>query len=105
MAERDESGRRGGAATTAQLKQDIDSGATAEKVAVFDPGVADIGTDAEAAGTPASPGSVKLDRDRQRVPDPPPGDPGKRMAQGKGLMVGAVFAALAALGLLAVVIG
>ena len=118
MAKHDESGGRGGApaprgpdsaggpgATAAQLKQDIDSGATAEKVAVFDPGVADIGTHEEAAGTPASPGMVKLDRDRQRVPDPPPGDPGKRMAQGKGLMVGAVLAALVALGLLAVVMG
>lgn len=118
MATHDESDGRGGApaprgpesaggpgATAAQLKQDIDSGATAEKVAVFDPGAANLGTDTEAAGMPASPGIVKLDRDRQRVPDPPPGHPGMRMAQGKGLMVGAVLAALVALGLLAVAMG
>ena len=40
--------------TTAQLKADIDSGRTGDKVAVGDPGLSPLGTDDEAAGSPAS---------------------------------------------------
>lgn len=48
--------------TTAQLKADIDSGATGDKVAVFDPGLSPLGTDDEAGGTPNSPARVRLAR-------------------------------------------
>jgi hypothetical protein len=37
-----------------QLRHDIDSGRTADKVAHFDPAAAPLGADEEAAGTPLS---------------------------------------------------
>jgi hypothetical protein len=48
--------------TTAQLKGDIDSGRTGDKTEVFDPGLAPLGTDDEAAGTPAGPERIRLAR-------------------------------------------
>src|SRR5215211_3662547 len=46
----------------AMLKGDIDSGRTGDKVPVFDPGMAMLGTCEEAAGTPLTPEQVKLAR-------------------------------------------
>ena len=48
--------------TTAQLKADIDSGRTGDKTEVFDPGMSPLGTDDEAAGTPAEPHRIRLAR-------------------------------------------
>ena len=48
--------------TTAQLKADIDSGRTGDKIAFFDPGLSPLGTDDEAAGTPAEPSRIRLAR-------------------------------------------
>jgi hypothetical protein len=48
--------------TTAQLKADIDSGRTGDKNEVFDPGLSPLGTDDEAAGTPAEPHRIRLAR-------------------------------------------
>ena len=48
--------------TVAQLKDDIDSGRTGDKIAVPDPGLSPLGTDDEAAGHPASAESVALAR-------------------------------------------
>jgi hypothetical protein len=47
----------------AMLKADIDSGRTGDKVAVFDPGMAMLGTCEEAAGTPLTPEQVAIARD------------------------------------------
>ncbi len=101
----DPASARGPGATVAQLKQDIDSGATGDKVAVFDPGVANLGTGAEAAGTPPTPEMVALDRKMQRMQGAPPGDPGRRMAVGRGWIVGGSLAVLVALGLGAALLG
>jgi hypothetical protein len=49
LAKRDEAL---GSATTAQLRDDIDSGRTRDKVPALDPAAAPLGTDDEAAGTP-----------------------------------------------------
>jgi hypothetical protein len=46
---------RNGGSTTAQLKTDIDSGKTGDKVSVGDPGLSPLGTDDEAGGHPNSP--------------------------------------------------
>lgn len=40
--------------TTAMLKADIDSGRTGDKIAHYDPGLSQLGTDDEAAGNPPS---------------------------------------------------
>jgi hypothetical protein len=48
--------------TTAQLRHDIDSGRTGDKVAGFDPAAAPLGTDEEAAGTPPSIDAIALAR-------------------------------------------
>jgi hypothetical protein len=53
--------------TSAMLKADIDSGRTGEKVAVFDPGLASLGTDDEAAGQPPSPVQIALARYQETV--------------------------------------
>ncbi|MCJ2051795.1 hypothetical protein [Methylobacterium sp. J-070] len=48
--------------TTAMLKADIDSGATGDKVADYDPGLSQLGTDDEAAGNPPSQERIALAR-------------------------------------------
>ncbi len=53
--------------TVAQLKDDIDSGRTGDKVANADPGLSPLGTDDEAAGTPASPERIALARKTERT--------------------------------------
>jgi hypothetical protein len=53
--------------TSAQLKADIDSGATGDKIGVFDPGLSPLGTDDEAAGTSPSPERIRLARHNERT--------------------------------------
>lgn len=48
--------------TTAMLKADIDSGRTGDKVAHYDPGLSQLGTDDEAAGNAPSHERVALAR-------------------------------------------
>jgi hypothetical protein len=48
-------------ATTAQLKNAIDSGRTGDKTPGFDPAAAPLGTDAEAGGAEPSPGLIAED--------------------------------------------
>lgn len=56
----------------AQLKHDIDSGATADKVPVTDPPSAPLGTDAKAAGAPPLPELIAAVRRLERTnPNPP----------------------------------
>ena len=60
--------------TTQQLKADIDSGKTGDKVAEgFDPGLSTLGTDDEAAGTPNTPEQVAMARalEKRNAPRPP----------------------------------
>ena len=61
--------------TTQQLKADIDTGKTGDKVVEgFDPGLSTLGTDDEAAGTPNTPEQVAMARklERRRAPKAPP---------------------------------
>ena len=51
--------------TTAQLKADIDSGKTGDKVRVSDPAMSPLGTDDEAGGRPNSPEAVALARQHE----------------------------------------
>jgi hypothetical protein len=53
------------APTTAKLKHDIDRGRGGDKVDVFDPAAAPLGTDDEAAGTPPSPAAIKQAHDME----------------------------------------
>jgi hypothetical protein len=46
----------------AMLKGDINTGRTGDKNEVFDPGLAALGTDDEAGGSPVTPARVKLAR-------------------------------------------
>lgn len=48
--------------TTAMLKADIDSGATGDKIAAYDPGLSQLGTDDEAAGNAPSHARIALAR-------------------------------------------
>lgn len=48
--------------TVSQLRDDIDSGRTGDKVAADDPAAAPLGTDEEAAGTPPAPDAVAAAR-------------------------------------------
>jgi hypothetical protein len=50
------------------LRAAIDSGHTGDKVAVSDPAAAPLGTDAEAAGTPPTPGEVAQSRSHESRP-------------------------------------
>ena len=44
-------------------------------MAVLDPGMANIRTEAEAAGTPMTPEMIELARNTERMQNPPSGDP------------------------------
>ncbi len=60
--------------TTQQLKADIDSGRTGDKVVEgFDLGLSTLGTDDEAAGSPNTPEQVALARalEKRDAPKPP----------------------------------
>lgn len=62
-----EGDRAASGATVAQLKRDIDSGETGQKVDFPDPGLSPLGTDDEAAGKPADPAVVAETRKRERA--------------------------------------
>lgn len=47
---------------SAQLKNDISSGRTGDKIAGFDPGASPLGTDDEAGGAPMRPQDISLAR-------------------------------------------
>lgn len=51
--------------STAELRGDIDRGLTGDKVAFADPAAAPLGTDDEAAGTPADPAVTAYVRQRE----------------------------------------
>jgi len=55
------------APTTAQLKGDINSGQTGDKNPVFDPALAPLGTDDEAAGRPPSAFRIELAHKYERL--------------------------------------
>jgi hypothetical protein len=93
----------GRGSNVAQLRQDIDSGATGEKVAMLDPAMSPLGTDDEAGGAQATPALVQAVREAERVANPPPGDPGRRPGVGPKLAAG--LAALVALGVGAMLLG
>ena len=60
--------------TTQQLKADIDSGKTGDKVVEgFDLGLSTLGTDDEAAGSPNTPEQVAMARalEKRHAPKPP----------------------------------
>lgn len=54
--------------TSAQLKAEIDSGRTGDKIPAHDPGLSPLGTDDEAAGTPADASRVALAREEETRP-------------------------------------
>lgn len=61
--------------TTQQLKGDIDAGKTGDKIPEgFDPGLATLGTDDEAAGQPATPSEIAtaVSQETRNAPRPPP---------------------------------
>lgn len=51
--------------TSAQLKNDISSGRTGDKIAGFDPGASPLGTDDEAGGAPMRPEDISLARSQE----------------------------------------
>jgi hypothetical protein len=82
----------GAHATTAQLRRDIDSGATRAKVAALDPAAAPLGTDDEAAAHGPSGATIATVRraERGRGPQRPrtrPGSPLLFLAMAAGMAV------------------
>lgn len=51
-----------GGAEAARLRDDIDRGATGDKIAFSDPAAVPLGTDAEAGGTPTDPAAMAAAR-------------------------------------------
>lgn len=88
---------RGPHATTAQLRQDIDSGATGDKVRVFDPAASPLGTDAEASGVPPSPAAVAEDRELERSTAPSQPSAAERALSNGGFWFAALLLGLALL--------
>lgn len=73
-----------GHSTSAQLRRDIESGATGDKVPVLDPAAAPLGTDDEAAGAQSSPAVVDAVRREERAARPANTNPGSSVAPGAG---------------------
>ena len=92
------------AQTTQQLKADIDSGLTGDKVAEgFDLGLSPLGTDDEAAGTPNTVEQIAAARalEETNAPKPPPEQSAygtKRAGPAVWVIVGALVLVLAAVG-------
>ena len=87
---------RGPGATLMQLKQDIDSGATGDKVPVLDPSSTPLGTDAEAAGFPVPPETMAALREAERAERRSPLDPADTEEDRRGLrLVGGIALAVA----------
>lgn len=88
--------------TTDQLRDDIDSGRTRDKVAHPDPAAAPLGSDAEAAGAPPLPEEVAMARRHEAtrgVPEQPPSSRAASQSGGYGsriiwLVVAAVVVAI-----------
>ena len=63
--------------TAEQLRHDIDSGRTGDKVRASDPAAAPLGTDEEAAGTPVDPSVISAARrSEQSLPEATPAQRG-----------------------------
>lgn len=87
-------------ATTDQLRDDIQSGRTGDKVPGFDPAAAPLGTDDEAAGAPPSPQTVQAARIQEQAGPADGGRPnastpemqpdGRPPATDKGMLLGAL---------------
>lgn len=101
--------RRG--ATVAQLKDDIDSGRTGDKVGGFDPGASPLGTDDEAGGAAHDPYLVAQTRAEEQAGRPTGGhanaatpelQPNARMDR-RGAALPAVIGIVAAAGLAALI--
>ena len=76
-----------GSPTASQLRHDIDSGRTQDKVAHSDPAAAPLGTDDEAAGSPPTAEQVSLARGHETgrdVRDPSPADQPKQAGMAPG---------------------
>ncbi len=96
--------------TTQQLKADIDSGKTGDKVVEgFDLGLSTLGTDDEAAGTPNTPEQVAMARalEKRNAPRPPAEQSANVSKRGQPVLwvIAAVFAAVLAVLVLAVLAG
>ena len=78
--------------TIEQLRADIDSGRTGDKVSAPDPAMAPLGTDDEAAGTPPSPAAIALTR---RIENARPSQPAARTGLGHAWILIAFVIALA----------
>ena len=95
--------------TTQQLKADIDSGKTGDKVEGFDLGLSTLGTDDEAAGTPNTPEQVAMARalEKRNAPRPPAEQSANVSKPGRPVLwvIAAVFAAVLAVLVAAVLAG
>ena len=78
--------------TLEQLRADIDSGRTGDKVSAPDPAMAPLGTDEEAAGTPPSPAAIALTR---RLETSHPHQPQQQIGLGHAWILIAFVIALA----------
>jgi hypothetical protein len=92
----------GSEATSSQLRRDIDSGADGDKVAMFDPAAAPLGSDAEASGVPPTPGTVALARRTERAGQVRPPDPSSRADDRAWMRLAAALGILVLLGAIAV---
>ncbi len=84
-------------ATPAQLRHDIDSGRTGDKVPFPDPAAAPLGTDEEAAGTPVSGRAAAAARRAETARRDEPPRPNSSTRSGRAWMVITLIVAAAVL--------
>ncbi len=92
-------------ATSSELRHDIDSGATGDKLPMLDPAAAPLGSDAEASGVPPAPKEVAVARRMERKGPRSPENPFGLGGDPAALRLVSGLAALILLGGLAVWLG
>lgn len=93
---------RSGGSEAARLRDDIDRGATGEKIPFSDPAAVPLGTDAEAGGTPTDPVAIAHAREAEiaaresRAPQTTPAE--RQRTRGPGISTLLLLGAALALG-------
>ncbi|HEY8573842.1 hypothetical protein [Phenylobacterium sp.] len=105
MTHQDQSQSQGRGPTTAQLRDDIQSGRTGDKVAGFDPAAAPLGVDDEAGGVSPTPEQIALAREQETAGRPnsattnaatPELQPNARAGGSRGMAMGLILGVAAA---------
>lgn len=100
MADRNSSRHHASAPTSSMLRDEIDKGRSADKIAGSDPAAAPLGTDDEAAGMPPTPREVSMAMRHERRAS---SDPAQGSRQASWWLIAAAIVAIAVVALVVLI--